>query len=163
MKKSSSKSYSFLDDEAPIVKDKCRPNPCAANAECKDGVCSCISDYIGNPYFGCHPECVLNTECTWNKACINQKCVDPCANMCGREALCSVINHIPMCDCPYGYTGNAYVACTKIESMSFLFSRKSYDQFQIKFWQKLFQDHRAMISKIDAPHRYVDKTVTVRL
>lgn len=37
--------------------------------------------------------------------------------MCGREASCSVYNHIPMCDCPYGYTGNAHVACAKIESM----------------------------------------------
>lgn len=109
--------FKFLDDQQLIVKDKCRPNPCGANAECKEGVCSCISDYIGNPYFGCHPECVLNTECSRNRACINKKCIDPCVNMCGHEALCSVINHVPMCDCPYGFTGNAYIACAKIESM----------------------------------------------
>lgn len=103
-------------EDVPKVKDKCRPSPCGANSECNDGVCSCISDYVGNPYAGCHPECVLNTECPRNRACIRYKCVDPCPNMCGQEAICSVHNHISMCDCPPGFTGNAYIACTKIES-----------------------------------------------
>lgn len=106
----------ILDDEPPVVKDKCRPNPCGSNAACNEGVCSCISDYIGNPYVSCHPACVLNTECPRNKACVRNKCTDPCVGICGREALCSVVNHIPMCDCPFGYTGNAYTACAKIES-----------------------------------------------
>lgn len=100
----------------PKVKDKCRPNPCGANAECNEGVCSCISDYVGNPFAGCHPECVLNSECPRNKACIRNKCADPCAGMCGREAICTVANHIPLCDCLPGYTGNAHYACAKIES-----------------------------------------------
>lgn len=112
--------FNLVEDTPPIVKDKCRPNPCGANAECNEGVCSCISDYIGNPVYGCHPECVLNSECPRNQACINNKCADPCASMCGREAQCSVVNHIPMCDCPIGYIGNAYIACAKIESMKFL-------------------------------------------
>lgn len=47
--------------------------------------------------------------------------------MCGREALCSVINHIPMCDCPYGFTGSAYIACAKIESM------KAFQRFNCIF------------------------------
>lgn len=126
----------FLDDEQPKVKDKCRPNPCGSNSECKGGVCSCISDYIGNPYFGCHPECILNTECPRNKACINNKCVDPCVNMCGQEALCSVVNHIPMCDCQYGYTGNAYVACAKIESMLLHYFNLILHLFYYQFMKK---------------------------
>lgn len=110
-------SNGIIEDQPIVAKDKCRPNPCGANAECNDGVCTCISDYTGNPFVGCHPECILNTECPRNKACIRNRCEDPCVGMCGREALCSVNNHIPLCDCPYGYTGNAYIACAKIESM----------------------------------------------
>ncbi|ENN73328.1 hypothetical protein YQE_10090, partial [Dendroctonus ponderosae] len=75
------------------------------------GSCSCVADYIGNPYEGCRPECSLNSDCPSNKACINNKCADPCPGTCGVNADCQVINHIPSCNCPLGYTGEPFTAC----------------------------------------------------
>lgn len=96
----------------PIVKDDpCNPSPCGSNAVCNNGQCSCLPEYQGDPYVGCRPECVLNTECPSNKACIRNKCVDPCPGTCGYNALCDVYNHVPMCRCPHGMTGNAFVQC----------------------------------------------------
>lgn len=93
----------------------CNPSPCGANAVCKErngaGSCSCLPEYIGDPYIGCRPECVLNSECPYNKACINNKCIDPCTGICGTNAECHVINHAPSCICINGYTGNPLVAC----------------------------------------------------
>jgi len=71
-----------------------------------------LPNYHGNPYDGCRPECIGNSECQMNKACIKNKCVDPCPGTCGFEALCSVINHIPICSCPQGLTGDAFRQCT---------------------------------------------------
>lgn len=93
-------------------KDLCNPTPCGANAICSGaGHCECIPEYFGDPYILCHPECLLNSECPSNKACINQKCQDPCPGTCGNNALCNVYNHVAMCYCPEGMTGNAFVNC----------------------------------------------------
>lgn len=103
-------------DEEP--KDPCIPSPCGYNAQCSQGICSCLPEYQGDPYSGCRPECVLNSECPRDRACVRSKCVDPCPGTCGQGAICDVINHIPMCTCPPGQTGNAFIACRIIESMS---------------------------------------------
>lgn len=80
-----------------------------ANAECIQrngaGSCKCIEDYQGNPYEGCRPECVLSSECPINKACIRNKCKDPCPGVCGQNAQCLPLNHIPTCICIDGYIG----------------------------------------------------------
>jgi hypothetical protein len=102
--------------ERPIPRDLCNPSPCGANAKCSNGVCTCLSDYHGDPYKGCRPECVLNNDCPRNRACLRNKCVDPCPGTCGDNARCEVINHIPTCSCLEGYAGNAFTRCTlKIE------------------------------------------------
>lgn len=95
----------------PVIVDKCNPSPCGPNTLCRDGICSCLSEYQGDPYRGCRPECVLNDDCPRNRACIRNKCEDPCPGTCGQNAECSVINHIPMCTCFSGYQGNAFIAC----------------------------------------------------
>lgn len=96
----------------PIVEyDPCYPNPCGPNALCSNGVCSCIAEYHGDPYKICRPECVLNNECPSDKACIRNKCTDPCPGACGSNALCAVYNHVPMCHCAEGMTGNAFAVC----------------------------------------------------
>ena len=77
-------------------------------------MCECVNDYIGNPYEGCRPECVGNSECPANRACIRQKCADPCPGTCGTEAICTIHNHIPICSCPPGYSGNAFEQCSPI-------------------------------------------------
>lgn len=73
-------------------------------------ICSCLSSYIGSPP-NCRPECVASAECPLNRACVNQKCVDPCPNSCGLNANCRVINHSPICFCDNGYTGDPFASC----------------------------------------------------
>ena len=93
----------------------CNPSPCGVNAECKErngaGACVCIPEYIGNPYEGCRPECSVNSDCPSNKACIRNKCQDPCPGTCGQNAQCQVINHLPSCTCIPGYTGDPFRYC----------------------------------------------------
>lgn len=105
----------------PVLAEKnpCNPTPCGPNAICDNGVCSCLPDYQGDPYFECRPECLLNSDCIKDKACIKHKCIDPCIGTCGKNAECRIFNHIPMCSCLPGFVGNAFVACQPIiESMS---------------------------------------------
>lgn len=96
------------------VRDPCYPSPCGPNSECRNsnGVpsCSCLHNYIGAPP-NCRPECTINSECTSNRACIREKCVDPCPGSCGVQAQCSVINHTPICTCIDGYKGDPFVSC----------------------------------------------------
>lgn len=76
-------------------------------------ICSCLPTYIGSPP-ACRPECVVSSECPLNKACVNQKCVDPCPGACGENAVCNVNNHSPICSCRVGFTGNAFSRCHPI-------------------------------------------------
>ena len=96
----------------------CNPSPCGINAECLErnnaASCRCIAEYIGNPYIECKPECVVSAECPRDKACVSQKCRDPCPGVCGAHAYCTATNHNAICQCDPGYTGNAFVACQRI-------------------------------------------------
>ena len=76
-----------------------------------NGECTCLPEYIGNPYENCRPECILNDECSRNQACIRNKCRDPCPGTCGQSAQCDVVNHIPVCSCPEGLTGDPFANC----------------------------------------------------
>lgn len=97
--------------------DPCNPSPCGPNSQCKQvngqGVCSCLPNYIGSPP-GCRPECVVSSECPQNRACLNQKCVDPCPGPCGLNTRCEVINHSPICSCRQGFTGDPFSRCFAI-------------------------------------------------
>lgn len=96
----------------------CLPSPCGPNAVCRiEGtyaVCECSPEYQGNPYEGCRPECVVSSDCAMSRACIRNKCRDPCPGTCGLSAICTVSNHIPICTCPEGYEGNAFTICTPV-------------------------------------------------
>lgn len=102
----------------------CNPSPCGANAICKElngaGSCSCLPEYLGDPYLGCRPECVVNTDCPRNKACVNNKCTNPCPGTCGLNAECIVNKHTPSCSCIPGYTGNPLQACHLIPESKIL-------------------------------------------
>ena len=116
----------YISAARPIeVIEPCNPSPCGINAECTErgtaASCACIRDYIGNPYIECKPECVVNPECPRDKACVNQHCVDPCPGVCGAHATCYVTNHVPLCRCDPGYTGDAFVSCRRITTRKFLF------------------------------------------
>lgn len=98
-----------------MPRNPCNPSPCGSNAECRErngaGSCTCLPEYFGDPYTGCRPECVLNTDCARNKACLNNKCLNPCPGTCGINAECHVNNHAPACTCLSGYTGNPLRSC----------------------------------------------------
>ncbi|KAJ9598210.1 hypothetical protein L9F63_011093, partial [Diploptera punctata] len=103
-------------------RDPCNPSPCGANAVCKErngaGSCTCLPEYTGDPYTGCRPECVLNTDCNRQRACVRNKCVDPCPGTCGVNAECRVVNHAPSCSCLPGYTGNPLNSCHLLQTTS---------------------------------------------
>lgn len=92
----------------------CIPSPCGMNAMCRDvggiSACTCNIGYFGSPP-NCKPECVTNTDCNNDRACINMKCENPCLGSCGLNAICKVINHVPMCSCPEGYQGDPFAIC----------------------------------------------------
>jgi hypothetical protein len=93
----------------------CQPSPCGANAVCQlmngHEACSCYPGYIGPPP-NCRPECVINSECPTNKACIQRECGDPCIGSCGINAKCDVVNHNAICSCPQGYIGDPFSQCS---------------------------------------------------
>lgn len=95
----------------------CQPSPCGPNSQCRESngvpICSCLPEYVGSPP-ACRPECVVSSECASDKACVNQKCRDPCPNVCGTNADCRVNNHSPICSCRNGYTGNPFTRCNPI-------------------------------------------------
>lgn len=107
------------DDEVrqPDTINPCEPSPCAQNTECtihngNQYTCSCIPPYRGDPYsVGCKPECVSSFECDSSKSCINSRCVDPCIGVCGRQAICNVVQHVASCQCPDGMFGNPFDGC----------------------------------------------------
>lgn len=100
-----------------VSTNPCLPSPCGSNSQCKDlngqAVCSCLLGYRGAPP-SCRPECVSSSDCTLDKACNNQKCVNPCQGTCGVQAKCQVINHNPICTCPSGYSGDPFTRCSPI-------------------------------------------------
>lgn len=94
--------------------DPCRPSPCGLYTEChvieNHPVCSCLSGYLGAPP-DCHPECMINAQCPFDRACVNQQCVDPCPGICGLNAMCRAVNHNPICSCMPGYNGDPFDRC----------------------------------------------------
>lgn len=102
---------------APIIQNPCNPSPCGPNSHCRNiggsAVCACVPGYIGTPPT-CRPECITSSECSLTKACINQKCMDPCIGTCGIRARCEVINHNPICSCPVQHTGDPFTRCLQI-------------------------------------------------
>lgn len=113
-------SYPFrnlAEADERVPENPCINNPCGPNSQCRvignQGACSCLPNYIGRPP-NCRPECVINSECPSNKACINERCIDPCVGKCGHNALCSVVKHNPVCNCLSGYEGDPFTRCTVI-------------------------------------------------
>lgn len=97
----------------------CQPSPCGLFSQCRvangHAVCSCQANYIGSPP-ACRPECTVSTDCMQDKACINQKCLNPCSGTCGINSRCNVINHNPICSCSPGFNGDPFVRCIQEES-----------------------------------------------
>jgi hypothetical protein len=61
-----------------------------------------------------------NTECPSDKVCHNFRCINPCSTSCGVDSECTVRNHVTVCQCPKGFTGDPFVSCTPSSSSSVL-------------------------------------------
>lgn len=126
------------------------------NAECteRNGVarCTCIPPYIGDAYTtGCRPECVFNADCPSNLACIKQYCRDPCRGVCGQNAECSVVNHIPVCTCERGYQGDPFTGCRMSKFLFFEYRRST-----VLIEHTLQKRFNASHQQIPANHHHVD-------
>lgn len=95
----------------------CIPSPCGqyslCNVQQSRAVCSCLPNYLGRPP-QCRPECVVNSDCSMNLACVNERCKNPCIGSCGPNAECRVASHAPYCQCLTGYTGDPFNGCVKV-------------------------------------------------
>lgn len=102
----------------PVEVNPCIPSPCGPNSICENingnTRCTCAPNYISSPP-NCRPECTINSECNAVMACINHRCVDPCPGACGNNAQCNVNNHLPICSCLPGYSGDPFTYCNIIQ------------------------------------------------
>lgn len=46
-----------------------------------------------------------------SKVCSNNRCINPCNDLCGINALCETKDHVPTCYCPLGHTGDPFTSC----------------------------------------------------
>lgn len=96
----------------------CQPSPCGPYSQCRvsqqHAVCSCSPTYVGAPP-SCRPECVVSTDCAQDKACVNQRCIDPCPGTCGQNTRCVVVGHNPICSCQLNFVGDPFVSCQREE------------------------------------------------
>lgn len=113
--------------------DPCALSPCGVNAYCtvsdkRGAVCKCPDNFIGDPRKGCYPECVLNTDCTPDRVCVNYRCRDPCRehHICGMGAVCLCRDHTPTCICKDNFMGNPFSQCVPRRKFNFFSSLKSY-------------------------------------
>lgn len=159
-------------------RDPCLPSPCGPFSECRvvngHAVCSCQRNYIGAPP-ACRPECTVSSECSQDRACIGQKCKDPCPGTCGPHARCKVINHNPICSCPPNYSGDPFQLCVEESKIYFpffsktvhlnctvlgaIFSTYNYFLNLILIQENLYQNHLAT----HVYHLHVDQTLNVEI
>lgn len=58
-------------------------------------------------------ECYQDSDCTYDKSCKNEICINPCIedHPCAVGSFCSVNRHQPVCACPSGYIGDPKIEC----------------------------------------------------
>ncbi len=55
----------------------------------------------------------MNSDCPPNAACLSSHCRDPCPGVCGINAECTVVNHIPTCTCFPDHIGDPFQSCRR--------------------------------------------------
>lgn len=93
------------------------------NAECYGdnhrAACKCRPTFSGDPFSRCEAvECQMDVDCPQDRACLNQRCINPCADTtnppCAPNAICYVRNHATGCRCPdYLPVGNPLAYCER--------------------------------------------------
>ncbi|KAG5895969.1 hypothetical protein JTB14_027969 [Gonioctena quinquepunctata] len=81
--------------------------------------CMCLPGYVGDADTECKPApekepgCSDNRECPSTDACLNRKCVNPCAvgNPCALTGECKSTDHKAICSCPPGLIGDPFIKC----------------------------------------------------
>ncbi|PNF25788.1 hypothetical protein B7P43_G12126 [Cryptotermes secundus] len=123
-------THSDCPSTASCVDNRCRnpcenPDACGRNAEClptaHTALCRCPAQTRGDAKVECvQLECADSNDCTPSKACIDSRCVDPCSlpNVCGQNAHCLPLNHVGVCSCYSGYTGNPQLGCVTVQYCS---------------------------------------------
>lgn len=100
----------------------CSPDgqSCGNEAKCYGinhrAVCECPPGLMGNPNVACVlVGCRADSECPTNRACINNKCENPCviSNPCDSPMECKVYNYKAECSCPIGFNGDMAVGCSR--------------------------------------------------
>ena len=83
-------------------------------------VLKCLSNILNSEKFRspwskiiAQGECDENQDCGPQRACKDYQCVDPCAISCGQGADCTVQNHVAICRCPRGTTGDPFRNCRR--------------------------------------------------
>lgn len=80
-----------------------------------------------DPNGGCTGlECTIDTDCSFNKACVAYRCRDPCPGSCGIGASCRVEKHHPVCTCNHELTGNPLIRCFEISKNFLKFNLTKY-------------------------------------
>lgn len=114
-----------------VCRPVCSEDTCADRANCvaenHEPKCTCFPGTSGNPYVECtgvtdvvRPECVSDSECPVEFACINTKCQNPCLtqNMCSGDQQCRLLNTAPLrtmiCECPPNSFTDVNGNCRKI-------------------------------------------------
>lgn len=117
-------------DTAACINSKCKnpcnsPNACGLNAQCTvnahHAFCKCPSNSRGDPSVECRLiECSENSDCPHSKSCLDSRCVNPCSipNACGQNSNCVVENHVGICSCQPGTTGNPLLGCVALQYCS---------------------------------------------
>lgn len=89
---------------------------------------------------------MISSECSRDKTCVNQRCVDPCPGTCGVNARCRVVNHNPICSCNSGYFGDPFSQCRPEESKHVIFFWLCLKEIILKFnpgkLRKIFFTHK---------------------
>lgn len=121
----------FTDTDCPVtavcIDNRCInpceiPKTCGTDAICTPGAhaatCRCPSHTKGDPNVVCvHLECTDSNDCTQDKACVDNRCVNPCSlpNVCGQRATCVALGHVGLCSCEPGSTGDPLLGCVPVQ------------------------------------------------
>lgn len=114
----------------------CGSRVCGENASCRNGLCICKKNHVGDPFTYCSEEkqvpriaalqkeeegdCSSDTDCAQNEKChilspLRRKCTDACLSVqCPHNSECEPVDHSPTCKCPKGSTKTTLFGCTKV-------------------------------------------------
>ena len=130
---SSSRTLPSSQHRSGCVPDPCSiPDICPANARCENNngrpLCTCEPGFVGDGFQECfRGDCISNDDCSASQSCKDYRCVDPCSFSCGNGADCEPRNHVAICRCPKGFTGDPFqVSTVRVYSVSRRELKKQY-------------------------------------